>query len=516
MKKFYFTIVFLFSSFILFAQTATAPSGTGTSADPYQIATLNNLYWVTQNPSSWATGKYFVQTANIEAATSSTWASGAGFSPIGNPTTKFQGNYNGGGFIINGLFCNRTSSGHQALFGYVNGSSTISNLGVTNVNLTGSNMVAGLVGQLDEGTISKCYSTGMVKSTTNSTSYGGLVGLVFTPGPVLIKECFSTANVSGGGYNLGGFVGGNWAPSTNSIIQDCFSTGNVTKISGSTDSGTGAFCGLNNGGKIVRCYTTGNVYYTGATAPTSKGFIGASRTDNGTPVTNDNYWDNVMSNQTANTIGATGKTTAEMKTQATFANWDFTNVWGLSATANSGYPNLGGIGTLPLTWQHFNVTEQNNTARLFWSTTSESNTADFTIEHSTNGVLWNHLGSLAAAGNSKQVQHYSFLHINPTTGNNYYRILQSDLDGRKSYSKIVVLDFMSKIKAITAYPNPVINGNLNLIIGKAGIICVYDITGKIMIKQYLNAGNQTVNLTNFSPGVYQVKSENEQISILVK
>ena len=32
------------------AQTATPPKGSGTEADPYQIATLDNLYWLSQNP----------------------------------------------------------------------------------------------------------------------------------------------------------------------------------------------------------------------------------------------------------------------------------------------------------------------------------------------------------------------------------------------------------------------------------------------------------------------------------
>ena len=36
------------------AQVATLPSGSGTKCDPYQIASLENLYWMYQNSSSWA------------------------------------------------------------------------------------------------------------------------------------------------------------------------------------------------------------------------------------------------------------------------------------------------------------------------------------------------------------------------------------------------------------------------------------------------------------------------------
>jgi hypothetical protein len=40
------------------AQTATQPSGSGTVTDPYQIATLENLYWLSQNSSAW--NKYYI------------------------------------------------------------------------------------------------------------------------------------------------------------------------------------------------------------------------------------------------------------------------------------------------------------------------------------------------------------------------------------------------------------------------------------------------------------------------
>jgi len=55
----------------LHAQTATAPSiGTGTSSDSYQIATLDNLYWICANTANW--NKHYIQTADINAAATST------------------------------------------------------------------------------------------------------------------------------------------------------------------------------------------------------------------------------------------------------------------------------------------------------------------------------------------------------------------------------------------------------------------------------------------------------------
>ncbi|MFZ4621608.1 MAG: hypothetical protein ACOYNS_13690 [Bacteroidota bacterium] len=68
------TILLIISFSIAAAQTATAPANPGdadggTSANPCQIATLENLYWLSQNSSGYGASK-FVQTAGIDAASS--------------------------------------------------------------------------------------------------------------------------------------------------------------------------------------------------------------------------------------------------------------------------------------------------------------------------------------------------------------------------------------------------------------------------------------------------------------
>ena len=81
-------------------------NGNGTETDPYQISNLEELKWITENPSSW--GSHFILTADIYAASSSSWDNDAngipdGFGNIGNQTTPFTGNFDGAGFTIQGL-----------------------------------------------------------------------------------------------------------------------------------------------------------------------------------------------------------------------------------------------------------------------------------------------------------------------------------------------------------------------------------------------------------------------------
>ena len=297
------------------AMCCPQPAGAGTLADPYQITKVEELCWVSQNTSEW--DKYYIQTADIDASGTSSWNSGAGFSPIGNSTTQFTGNYDGKGYTIDGLFINRPSTDNIGLFGYANGAE-ISNLGITNCDYTGQYRVGVIVGYISGSNVHECYSSG---SVSGLNMIGGLAG----------------ANVS------------------STTISNCYSLTNVNRLSG-TSTSFGAFVGSNTSSTVQNCYAVGNASYTGATNPTDKGFAGS----NTSGTYNNNFFDSDVSNQSSDVVGAaTAKTTAEMQDIATFTNtttvglttaWDFTGTqnndaatddpWNISSGTNNGYPYL--------------------------------------------------------------------------------------------------------------------------------------------------------------------------------
>ncbi|MFO7868094.1 MAG: hypothetical protein R6U95_02205, partial [Bacteroidales bacterium] len=113
MKYLFFLYIFLASNFFSIAQTATAPNnGDGSSGEPYQIASLENLYWIASNTAVWDDNAYFIQTADIDASETSTWFSNGaggyfGWYPIGSDSTgktKFNGYYDGNNFTISNLY----------------------------------------------------------------------------------------------------------------------------------------------------------------------------------------------------------------------------------------------------------------------------------------------------------------------------------------------------------------------------------------------------------------------------
>jgi hypothetical protein len=106
---------------LIYPQTATAPSlGDGSSANPYQVATLNNLYWITASnvevPSPTQVTRWscnYIQTADINAAPTSAWfpdGSGGyyGWLPIATVFPYFTGTYNGQGHTISSLYIKRS------------------------------------------------------------------------------------------------------------------------------------------------------------------------------------------------------------------------------------------------------------------------------------------------------------------------------------------------------------------------------------------------------------------------
>ncbi len=67
---------------------------------------------------------------------------------------------------------------------------------------------------------------------------------------------------------------------------------------------------------------------------------------------------------------------------------------------------------------------------------------------------WTGIGTVPAAGNSNITSNYSYVHTGPVTGINYYRILQTDMDNRNSYSDTRTLKFTKTDESFTIIGNP--------------------------------------------------------------
>lgn len=83
-------------------------------------------------------------------------------------------------------------------------------------------------------------------------------------------------------------------------------------------------------------------------------------------------------------------------------------------------------------------TGRNNT--LNWVTSTEFNNDYFTLEKTTDGNLFEVIGTINGAGNSVQKNAYNFIDYDVKNELNYYRLKQTDFDGTSVYSNMILID----------------------------------------------------------------------------
>ncbi len=488
-------IVLLFAATGLYAQTADPPNGSGTSSDPYQIATSENLYWLSQNPDEW--DKYFIQTADIDASATEQWDEGRGWTPIGNGVNPFSGSYDGQNHSIDNLFINRAEpfqGDYIAFFGYTS-SAVIKNLMLLDVDVTGGNEVGALIGWDDYSTVTNCGVSGRVTGIFDefngnyAIDVGGLVGYSYGS---YIQECWSACTVKGRTYvggligfadggtyiscfstmsvegknPVGGLIGASY---DGSIIENCYS-----KASVSSSYSAGGLIGISSVlGRIRYCYSIGQV-----TGDYNVGGLIASKNSN-VSVSNC-FWDTETSGLTYSD-GGEGKTTAEMKTIDTYLNagWDFIgessngtdDYWNIQPLFNSGYPFLS--------YQQFDppiaaeltslsARLEGGAALIEWTTASSPNSAGFILERSQDNLgPWREIASFQndltlrcrEGGHGEEI--YRYVDASIQEGETYwYRISKISLDGGITRYPAVLLSRAqadlapSQFILFPAFPNP--------------------------------------------------------------
>lgn len=108
---------------------------------------------------------------------------------------------------------------------------------------------------------------------------------------------------------------------------------------------------------------------------------------------------------------------------------------------------------LPITMVSFDATLQKRSVSLDWQTASELNNDYFTAEHSQDGNTWEPVGTLKGAGNSTSLNNYTLQHNLSEAGVHYYRIKQTDFDGKFSYSDVRSV-MLEQAPEIMLFPNP--------------------------------------------------------------
>ncbi len=176
---------------------------------------------------------------------------------------------------------------------------------------------------------------------------------------------------------------------------------------------------------------------------------------------------------------------------------------------------------LPIELVYFQAKSINNQVDLDWITASEINNDFFTIERSIDSEDWEEIGRIEGAGNSSRTLSYHTVDRFPHLGTSYYRLKQTDFDGKFSYSKVRVVSFNNPLQQkIKVSPNP--TKNIIIIEGnemKADQIRLMDIFGNDLTsrthKISLSDSRIILGVSNLQAGLYFIQI-NQSIVKFVK
>ena len=170
-------------------------------------------------------------------------------------------------------------------------------------------------------------------------------------------------------------------------------------------------------------------------------------------------------------------------------------------------------GALPVELLSFNGQCEKDFISLEWKTATEHNSDYFEVLKSRDGENWSLLTTLESAGNSTQELTYTTKDQNNLEGNNYYKLIQVDIDGQsKEYGPINITCDGNVKGYFSIFPNPS-SGDFQVVINDKqmigdGKVFVKDSKGANVITQdaKITTGINLINVYNnkLKPGIYYV------------
>ena len=190
-----------------------------------------------------------------------------------------------------------------------------------------------------------------------------------------------------------------------------------------------------------------------------------------------------------------------------------TSIWSEYSGGGGGGSGAGPLGPLPIELLYFEAIYNINTedVDLTWITATEINNDFFTVERSVDAIDFEKVVTVPGAGNSNQILNYAAVDEDPYYGISYYRLKQTDYDGKYEYSNIVAV-MIIKTSDLIIYPNPATE-NLTFLFNDVTdadvLIEIFDVQGKLVYlkrhKTTKGANYINISLSSFSQGMYFVK-----------
>lgn len=171
---------------------------------------------------------------------------------------------------------------------------------------------------------------------------------------------------------------------------------------------------------------------------------------------------------------------------------------------------------LPVNLTSFTAATVNEDVELRWATAGEQGSSHFILQNSRDGLHFENLATVKAKGFSGLPAFYSWQHIKPTAGIQYYRLLQYDINGAFKVSLVRQVRVNGLAPHLTVYPNPA-QGSIQFeIVSSVGgqlQVCLVNSRGEKVATRTFNSirGRQILHLdgtSNLPAGWYYLSADN--------
>lgn len=177
--------------------------------------------------------------------------------------------------------------------------------------------------------------------------------------------------------------------------------------------------------------------------------------------------------------------------------------------SNNGIIDLGAYegdwGTLPVSLISFTAEIEEERTKLQWRTSLEKDNQKFIIYRSGDDKQFIQIAEITGNLDVSLVSNYQFYDHKPLIGNNFYRLVQVDLNGRMTHLGERLVNFLFPIFGIQVYPNPTDNViNIAFETDKYTILTIADLNGKVLQRRYIqpDESSLTVSIGYYPAGIY--------------
>jgi hypothetical protein len=186
------------------------------------------------------------------------------------------------------------------------------------------------------------------------------------------------------------------------------------------------------------------------------------------------------------------------------------------------FSGTGTTITIPIELTHFDANTEGSKNLLTWRTASERDNKHFDIERSADGQNFTNIGQVKSLGNTAIGNAYQYTDTEPLAGIAYYRLKQTDFDGKFDYSPVVSVNrdkTQNKARVVTNPVTQILEIGVSKAENKMLTLVITDLMGRTVAQQTHLQNTQTLltmDVSQLSAGIYLLKVVGKDVQETLK